>query len=177
MPAKVVKVTGLPSDATEESLADFFSFHGKILRTRVVGESGWLEFSTASEAKSSLLFDRTTFLGAKLRVSESDVDWSELPEDDGNESPPSRSEASSESTIARSGRPPPPRRAAARSGAAGGGRHRRRAAVVLVALRVLLDDARRADQRAGGDDRHHGRRPAGACHVSPTSVAGGVCRA
>ena len=97
MPAKVVKVTGLPSDATEESLADFFSFHGKILRTRVVGESGWLEFSTASEAKSSLLFDRTTFLGAKLRVSESDVDWSELPEDDGNESPPSRSEASSES--------------------------------------------------------------------------------
>ena len=88
MPAKVVKVTGLPSDATEESLADFFSFHGKILRTRVVGESGWLEFSTASEAKSSLLFDRTTFLGAKLRVSESDVDWSELPEDDGNESPP-----------------------------------------------------------------------------------------
>ncbi len=97
MPAKVVKVTGLPSDATEESLADFFSFHGKILRTRVVGELGWLEFSTASEAKSSLLFDRTTFLGAKLRVSESDVDWSELPEDDGNESPPSRSEASSES--------------------------------------------------------------------------------
>ena len=97
MPAKVVKVTGLPSDATEESLADFFSFHGKILRTRVVGDSGWLEFSTASEAKSSLLFDRTTFLGAKLRVSESDVDWSELPEDDGNESPPSRSEASSES--------------------------------------------------------------------------------
>ena len=97
MPAKAVKVTGLPSDATEESLADFFSFHGKILRTRVVGESGWLEFSTASEAKSSLLFDRTTFLGAKLRVSESDVDWSELPEDDGNESPPSRSEASSES--------------------------------------------------------------------------------
>ena len=97
MPAKVVKVTGLPSDATEESLADFFSFHGKILRTRVVGESGWLEFSTASEAKSSLLFDRTTFLGAKLRVSESDVDWSELPEDDGNESPTSRSEASSES--------------------------------------------------------------------------------
>ena len=97
MPAKVVKVTGLPSDATEESLADFFSFHGKILRTRVVGESGWLEFSTASEAKSSLLFDRTTFLGAKLRVSESDIDWSELPEDDGNESPPSRSEASSES--------------------------------------------------------------------------------
>jgi hypothetical protein len=97
MPAKVVKVTGLPSDATEESLADFFSFHGKILRTRVVDELGWLEFSTASEAKSSLLFDRTTFLGAKLRVSESDVDWSELPEDDGNESPPSRSEASSES--------------------------------------------------------------------------------
>ena len=91
MPAKVVKVTGLPSDATEESLADFFSFHGKILRTRVVDELGWLEFSTASEAKSSLLFDRTTFLGAKLRVSESDVDWSELPEDDGNESPPSRS--------------------------------------------------------------------------------------
>ncbi len=97
MPAKVVKVTGLPSDATEESLADFFSFHGKILRTRVVDALGGREFSTASEAKSSLLFDRTTFLGAKLRVSESDVDWSELPEDDGNESPPSRSEASSES--------------------------------------------------------------------------------
>ena len=45
MPAKVVKVTGSPSDATEESLADFF-VHGKILRTRR-GRVGWLEFPTA----------------------------------------------------------------------------------------------------------------------------------
>ena len=91
------------------------------------------------EAKSSLLFDRTTFLGAKLRVSESDVDWSELPEDDGNESPPSLGGVVESYDVVE--RPPPPRRAAARSGAAGGGRHRCRAAAVLVALRVLLDDA------------------------------------
>ena len=164
MPAKVVKVTGLPSDATEESLADFFSFHGKILRTRVVGESGWLEFSTASEAKSSLLFDRTTFLGAKLRVSESDVDWSELPEDDGNESPPSRSEASSESydvverpPAAATPVPPPapvPPAAAATAAAPP------RSSSPFGASRRCSPSR----STAGGDDRHHGRRPRGARH-------------
>jgi hypothetical protein len=66
MSRKVIRVT--PVAGTASLLSDLFSFHGKIARSAVVDEVGWVEFEQASSCSSALLFDKTTLAGKQVSV-------------------------------------------------------------------------------------------------------------